>query len=39
VIQLAPEYEDCHRIALEYQIPIGEVIQKVMQVVGNESVA
>lgn len=36
VIQISPEYEDCHRIALEHQISLGEVIQKVMQVVENE---
>ena len=36
VIQIAPEYEDCHKIALEHQIPLSEVIQKVMQVVENE---
>ncbi len=36
VIQIAPEYEDCHRIALEHQIPMGEVIQKVLLAIGNE---
>lgn len=39
VIQIAPEYEDCHSIALEHQIPLGEVIKKVMQVVENELAA
>ncbi|PKO08836.1 MAG: TIGR00299 family protein [Chloroflexi bacterium HGW-Chloroflexi-2] len=38
VIQLAPEYEDCHRIALEHQIPLSEVIQKVILATGNEGV-
>lgn len=37
VIQLAPEYEDCHRIALEHQIPLGEVIQKVILSTENQS--
>jgi uncharacterized protein (DUF111 family) len=38
VIQIAPEYEDCHRIALEHQIPLSEVIQKVILATGNEGV-
>jgi uncharacterized protein (TIGR00299 family) protein len=38
VIQIAPEYEDCHRIALEHKVPLSDVMQKVMQVVGNEPV-
>ena len=39
VIQIAPEYEDCHRIALEHHIPLVEVMQKVMQVVGHDPAA
>ncbi|HSM24503.1 MAG TPA: nickel pincer cofactor biosynthesis protein LarC [Anaerolineaceae bacterium] len=31
VIQCVPEYEDCRRIAQDHQIPIPEVLQKVMQ--------